>query len=58
METWTFQRTFSVSKAFIDAHARQQLVLEGVDTVATLVLNGKEVAQMANANRFVLRCTA
>ena len=57
METWTFQRTFSVSKAFMDAHARQQLVLEGVDTVATLVLNGMEAAQMANAHRSVQQCS-
>ena len=37
-----------------NAHARQQLVLKGVDTVATLVLNGKEAGQMSSAHRFVL----
>lgn len=55
METWTFQRTFSVSRDFLDSHARQQLVLEGVDTIATLKLNGKEAAQVSNAHRSVLQ---
>lgn len=50
-ETWTFTREFEVSSELL-AHTRVDLVLEGVDTVADVLLNEQVLASLSNAFRF------
>jgi beta-mannosidase len=45
---WRFARTFTWTP---DGAARHDLVAQGLDTLATVVLNGTVVAQTANQNR-------
>ncbi|MFF3441831.1 glycoside hydrolase family 2 protein [Streptosporangium sp. NPDC002721] len=46
--TWAYETIFQWSA---DEHANTDLVCEGLDTVATLLLNGVEVARTANQHR-------
>jgi len=43
---WTVERRFTASRAEIDGYLT--LTLEGVDTIATILLNGEEVARTQN----------
>ena len=45
---WTYATTFSWTK---DAADRTDLVFEGLDTVTTILLNGREVGSTANQHR-------
>ncbi len=45
---WLFVRTFEADSALLQ-HDRVQLVCEGLDTFATVVLNGREIARTRNA---------
>ncbi|MBG0832921.1 glycoside hydrolase family 2 protein [Planomonospora sp. ID67723] len=45
---WRYETTFTWAP---DGHERTDLVCEGLDTVATIVLNGTEVATTANQHR-------
>ena len=45
---WSFRTTFSW---VADEHERQELVAEGLDTVATVTLNGQELGRTANQHR-------
>ncbi|MET9276236.1 glycoside hydrolase family 2 protein [Kribbella sp. NPDC003557] len=45
---WRFQNTFSW---VADGNDRQELVAEGLDTVATVTLNGQELGRTANQHR-------
>ncbi|TDC49189.1 glycoside hydrolase family 2 protein [Jiangella ureilytica] len=45
---WEYRTTFGWSP---DGHERHDLVLHGLDTVATVVLNGQELARTANQHR-------
>ena len=51
-ETWSFQCTFNLAEEVgSESMAMRELVLEGVDTVATVALNGKHIADLENAHR-------
>ena len=45
---WTYRATFTWAP---DGHRRQELVAEGLDTVATVSLNGVELGRTANQHR-------
>lgn len=45
---WLYARDFEVSAAVL-AHDRVELVCEGLDTFATVLLNGREIARVENA---------
>nr|WP_255622670.1 glycoside hydrolase family 2 protein [Tessaracoccus sp. OS52] len=45
---WEYSRSFEWS---VGAHTRHELVAEGLDTVATIRLNGQEVGRTANHHR-------
>jgi beta-mannosidase len=45
---WSFRTTFSW---VADGNERQELVAEGLDTVATVTLNGRELGRTANQHR-------
>ncbi|BDV29923.1 glycoside hydrolase family 2 protein [Microbacterium terricola] len=45
---WTFETTFAWSP---DGHTRQDLVFEGLDTVAAIRLNGRLLGETANQHR-------
>ncbi|MGW7679252.1 glycoside hydrolase family 2 protein [Kribbella sp. NPDC054772] len=45
---WSFRNTFSW---VADGNDRQELVAEGLDTVATVTLNGRELGRTANQHR-------
>ncbi|MEV4265993.1 glycoside hydrolase family 2 protein [Kribbella sp. NPDC049584] len=45
---WSYRTTFSWTA---DGNDRQELVAEGLDTVATVTLNGQEVGRTANQHR-------
>ncbi|MEQ6897099.1 glycoside hydrolase family 2 protein [Microbacterium sp. KR10-403] len=47
---WTYETTFEVSDAALDGR-RHELVFEGLDTVATVTLNGVEIARVQNQHR-------
>ena len=47
---WTYQRTFDISAEFLENHT-VYLRCHGLDTIATITLNGTEVAQTANMFR-------
>ena len=49
---WTFQRSFDVSTAVLD-QTQVDLVLEGVDTVANVLVNGKVAGRTVSAFRCV-----
>ncbi len=46
-ESWTYRRSFHLTKAQL-AEAKPSLVCEGLDTLATISLNGKEVLRTDN----------
>jgi beta-mannosidase len=45
---WTYRARFTWTP---DGHARQELVAEGLDTIATVSLNGSELGRTANQHR-------
>ncbi|MFS2279267.1 glycoside hydrolase family 2 protein [Microbacterium sp. OR21] len=45
---WTYSTTFTWNA---DGHARHDLVFEGLDTVATVTLNGRVILEAANQHR-------
>ncbi|WP_433163019.1 glycoside hydrolase family 2 protein [Kribbella sp. CA-247076] len=45
---WSYRTTFTWSE---DGNDRQELVAEGLDTVATVTLNGRELGRTANQHR-------
>ena len=47
---WTYARTFEVSDTML-AHDRIDIVCDGLDTLATIVVNGMVVASTANMHR-------
>ena len=52
LEVWTFTRSFDIPKEMrASSMASRELVLEGVDTVASVTLNGKHLADLQNAHR-------
>jgi len=48
---WSYETTFDVSAAALAASERHEIVFEGVDTVATISLNGRGLAEVANQHR-------
>lgn len=48
---WQYRRSFELSAADLDAAVRHDLVAEGLDTAATVTLNGTVVATTANQHR-------
>ena len=50
LDTWNFTRSFDAPPELL-AHTAVDLVATGVDTVATVVVNGKVVAGLDNAHR-------
>ncbi|WKY00660.1 hypothetical protein Q1695_015022 [Nippostrongylus brasiliensis] len=46
-ENWTYSRNFELNKAFLE-HKNIKLLLRGVDTVASIVVNGVEVLRTSN----------
>ena len=50
LDTWNFSRAFDAPPELL-AHTSVDLVATGVDTVATVVVNGKAVAAVDNAHR-------
>lgn len=48
---WSYETSFAVSAAELDAPARHELVFDGIDTVATVSLNGAVIAEVANQHR-------
>lgn len=45
---WEYRSTFDVEREIIDSHARLDLVFDGLDTIAEVTLNGREVGRAAN----------
>lgn len=48
---WTYETTFTVDESELAAHSRHDLAFDGLDTVATVRLNGTTVAETANQHR-------
>ncbi|MGN5734550.1 glycoside hydrolase family 2 protein [Arthrobacter psychrochitiniphilus] len=48
---WTYQSSFTVSEQELAAASHHELVFDGIDTVATLSLNGIVIAEVANQHR-------
>ncbi len=48
---WIAERDWVVSRSFVHAAGPADLVLDGLDTVADVILNGTTVLQAANAHR-------
>lgn len=48
---WTFSRTFAIPSDFLKTHSRVQLVCEGLDTLAKVKVNGREVGTTENMFR-------
>lgn len=48
---WTYQSSFVVSDQELAAAAHHELVFDGIDTVATVSLNGIVIAEVANQHR-------
>lgn len=51
MDTWTFAAAFSVPSSVLE---KQQvlLVLNGIDTIADVMVNGQHVAAVDNYHRY------
>src|SRR3954467_3094594 len=47
---WEYRTTFELDPTMLD-HERIDLVCDGLDTVATIVLNGTEIARTQNMHR-------
>ena len=53
-ETWTFKRAFDLPEKMRSSGMNaRELVLEGVDTVAAVSLNGKHIADLENVHRLL-----
>lgn len=48
---WTYETRFAVSQADLDSAVRRELVFDGLDTVATVSVNGTVLAEVANQHR-------
>ncbi|MDL9978706.1 glycoside hydrolase family 2 protein [Microbacterium sp. ASV49] len=48
---WTYETVFDLTALELVAHSRHDLVFDGLDTVATVLLNGATVAEVANQHR-------
>lgn len=48
---WTYRTTIALSDEVLRASARHDLVFDGLDTVATVTLNGQVIAEVANQHR-------
>ncbi|EPR75150.1 Beta-mannosidase [Leifsonia rubra CMS 76R] len=48
---WTYELTFSMDADELAQSDRHELVFDGLDTVATVLLNGQTIAQVANQHR-------
>lgn len=48
---WSYETIFDVSPAALAAAERHEIVFEGIDTVATVRLNGQVLAEVANQHR-------
>ena len=48
---WTYETAFDVAAEDLAASARHELVFDGIDTVATVSLNGAVLADVANQHR-------
>lgn len=48
---WTYETTFTTDAAALAAFERHDLVFDGLDTVATVELNGVVIAETANQHR-------
>ena len=48
---WTYEAVFVVRAADLGGAARHELVFDGLDTVATVLLNGVALAEVANQHR-------
>ncbi|WP_434810535.1 glycoside hydrolase family 2 protein [Microbacterium sp. bgisy189] len=46
---WTYETSFEITEA--DRAERMQLVFDGIDTVATVLLDGSPIAEVANQHR-------
>jgi beta-mannosidase len=47
---WVYRKEFEVSESFV-SETKQELVCEGIDTVSTLKLNGREIGKTENMFR-------
>jgi beta-mannosidase len=48
---WTYETSLAITGAELAAHERHELVFDGLDTVATVLLNGDVIADVANQHR-------
>ena len=48
---WTYETSFVLTAADLAAAERHELVFDGLDTVATILLNGEPLAEVANQHR-------
>ena len=47
---WTYERVFSIDETFV-RHTRINVVFEGLDTFATILINGVEIGRSENMFR-------
>lgn len=48
---WTYETSFTVTDEELNASSQHELVFDGIDTVATVSLNGAVIAEVANQHR-------
>eukprot|EP00760_Papus_ankaliazontas_P034647 PhM_4_TR7334/c0_g1_i1/m.46005/K01192/E3.2.1.25, MANBA, manB; beta-mannosidase len=51
MQNWSYTRTFRLSSASVTTTTTTTLIMEGVDTIASIEINGKVVARVNNQHR-------
>ncbi|KAJ4460319.1 putative Beta-mannosidase A [Paratrimastix pyriformis] len=57
LDDWTFSRSFSVDSSFVSL-PRQELVCEGLDTIATVYINGAAISKADNMfRRYIIDVT-